>query len=346
MTPRPSSLLQLALSLCLCGGCFGNTSVKQGPPEETQETDQLLLDRVPAVSGAKDVDNRYLPTIQVIVKEKKDAEKARDLLRGLVSPSGNCSGVLIHPRLVLTAGHCVCMMRPFTAAAVERATEGARQRTRSQPGAVISRSAALKDEAVAAIIDSSECAKTARIRTLTYEKSTSGKEKQSQIFYDGTVWPHPRMELLFNEKARQVWATADLAVLKLDEPVSDLTVFKLGSSEVQPGEPIVMVGYGPADDDDDTFGERHSGANTVGWLRRMETGSVEFVAEAQRQSDGSPTSHIFGGDSGGACLKQRDQNVLVGIAASTARNRKGEALSIFTSVYAHRDWLTQQLDAL
>jgi hypothetical protein len=143
-----------------------------------------------------------------------------------------------------------------------------------------------------------------------------------------------------------VWATADLAVIRLDEPVKGAAVFKLAASEVQPGEPIVMVGYGPSSADDDTYGTRHFGPNKVGWLRRMETGSVEFVAEAQRQSDGSPASHIFGGDSGGACLSQKDQNVLVGVATSTARNRKGEALSIFTSVYAHRDWLAQQLDAL
>jgi hypothetical protein len=238
------------------------------------------------------------------------------------------------------------MMRPFTAAAVKLATNGARHSTRSQRGAVISRSAALGDETVSAIIDSSECAKAAQIQTVIYEKPTSGQESRREVLYGGTVQPHPRMELLFNANARQVWATADLAVIRLDEPVKGLTVFKLASSEVQPGEPIVMVGYGPPSADDDTFGGRHFGGNTVGWIRRVETGSVEFVAEAQRQSDGSPASHIFGGDSGGACLSQRDQNVLVGIAASTARNRKGEALSIFTSVYAHRAWLVEQLDEL
>jgi hypothetical protein len=45
-------------------------------------------------------------------------------------------------------------------------------------------------------------------------------------------------------------------------------------------------------------------------------------------------------------LSGTEENVLVGIAASTARNRKGETLSVFTSVYAHHDWLMQQLKAL
>jgi hypothetical protein len=70
-------------------------------------------------------------------------------------------------------------------------------------------------------------------------------------------------------------------------------------------------------------------------------GSVEFVVADQRQPDGNPAAHLFRGDSGGACLSKT--NALVGIAASTARNPRGETLSVFTSVYAHRDWLQQQL---
>jgi hypothetical protein len=90
--------------------------------------------------------------------------------------------------------------------------------------------------------------------------------------------------------------------------------------------------------------DRHFGQNTIGWIRRLETGSVEFVVAGQRLPDGTPAAHLFGGDSGGACLSKT--NALVGIAASTARNQKGETLSVFTSVYAHRDWLLQQRRAL
>jgi hypothetical protein len=339
---RLQSLIGRIIAPLLCAGCFGSSLVNEASPRALRESDQVLLDRTPAVSGQRDVENRYLPTIRVTAKEKKDAEKSRVLLQGLVSPSSDCSGVLIHPRLVLTAGHCVCMMRSFTA----RSSTESLSDNRAQPSAGISRSTALKNVAVAAIIDSSECAKTAKVRTVIYEQPASGQESQRQVVYGGTVQPHPRLELLFNASALQVWGSADLAVIKLDEPVKDLPVFKLTTSEVQPGDSIVMVGYGPSGADDDTYGERHFGPNKVGWLRKLETGSVEFVAESQRQPTGSPSSHLFDGDSGGACLSNADQNVLVGIAASKAKNRRGEMLSVFTSVYAHRDWLTRQLKEL
>jgi hypothetical protein len=208
------------------------------------------------------------------------------------------------------------------------------------------RNSAFKDGTVNAIIDSSECAKTATIRTAFYDKSSSGKERMLQMKYQGTVQPHPRLELLFNQDGHQVWSSADLAVIRMDEPLEDLPSFKLATSEVQQGAPIIMVGYGPVGTDEDIDGDRHFGPNTVGWIRRLETGSVEFVVAGQRQPDGTPAAHLFGGDSGGACLSGTEENVLVGIAASTARNRKGETLSVFTSVYAHHDWLMQQLKAL
>jgi hypothetical protein len=208
------------------------------------------------------------------------------------------------------------------------------------------KSSAFKNGTVNAIIDSSECAKTVTIKTIIYDKPASGKERLRQTTYQGTVQPHPRLELLFNEDGHQVWSSADLAVIRVDEPLEDLPTFELATSEVQQGDPIIMVGYGPGSTDEDSDGDRHFGQNKVGWIRRLETGSVEFVVAGQRQPDGTPAAHLFGGDSGGACLSQTKENVLVGIAASTARNRKGETLSVFTSLYAHRDWLKQQLDAL
>lgn len=207
------------------------------------------------------------------------------------------------------------------------------------------RSSAFKNGAVTAIIDSSECAKRTKIITVIYENPPSENEDSRHANYQGTVHPHPRLELLFNQDGHQVWANADLAVIRLDKPLKDFPTFKLATSEVQQGDPITMVGYGPAGSaDKNSEGDRYFGPNTVGWIRRLETGSVEFVVAGQRQSDGTPAAHLFGGDSGGACLSKT--NTLVGIAASTAKNRKGERLSVFTSLYAHRDWLKQQLDAL
>ncbi|HYH97713.1 serine protease, partial [Hyalangium sp.] len=247
-----------------------------------------------------------------------------------------CSGVAFAQRLVLTAGHCVCMMRPFTAPPAEERRDPLRQRTGS-----IMRSSVFTNGTVTAIIDSSECVKTVAVKTIVYDKSGSGKERLLQTTYQGTVQPHPRLELLFNKDGHQVWSSADLAVIRVDEPLEGLPTFELAISEVQPGDPIIMVGYGPVSTNEEIDGDRHFGPNTVGWIRRLETGSVEFVVAGQRQPDGTPAAHLFGGDSGGACLSKT--NALVGIAASSARNRKGETLSVFTSVYAHRDWLEQQM---
>lgn len=332
-----SHLLLLMVSL-VYGGCMGNTPVRALSGEAHPESDDMLLERIPAVSGPKDLENRYLPAIRVTAKEKKDAETRRAPLLGNVSPSADCSGVAIAQRLVLTAGHCVCMMRPFTAPPADERRAPLPQRT-----GLIMRSKAFKDGTVNAIIDGSECAKTAIVKTVVYDKSGSGKERLLQTTYQGTVQPHPRLELLFNEDGHQVWSSADLAVIRLDEPLEDLPFFRLAASEARRGDPIIMVGYGPVGADDDTQGDRHFGPNTVGWIRQMETGSVEFVVAGQRQPNGTPAAHLFGGDSGGACLSGTEEDVLVGIAASTARNRKGETLSVFTSVYAHRDWLRQQL---
>jgi hypothetical protein len=330
-----SHLLLLLMPL-IYGGCMGNASVRASSREAHPEPNGILRDRIPMVSGPRDLENRYLPAIRVTAKEKREAETKRAPKLGRVSPSADCSGVLIAPHLVLTAGHCVCMMRPFTAPAAEVRKDSLPQRT-----GLIMRSNAFMNGPVTAIIDSSECAKTVMIRTVIYETPASGDESLRETKYYGTVHPHPRLELLFNQDGHQVWANADLAVIRLDKPLKTLPTFNLATSEVQQGDPITMVGYGPAGADDDSQGERHFGPNTVGWIRRLETGSVEFVVASQRQPDGTPAAHLFEGDSGGACLSTA--NALTGIAASTARNRKGETLSVFTSVYAHRDWLGQQL---
>jgi hypothetical protein len=142
-----------------------------------------------------------------------------------------------------------------------------------------------------------------------------------------------------------VWSSADLAVIFLDLPVKNFPALKLAKTEVQVGDAIVMVGYGPGE----TFqihGERHFGENRVSWLRELESGSVEIVAAMQQLPDGRAASHIDVGDSGGGCFVRtaNGDSVLVGISGGNAKSVRGESLSVFTSIYSHRDWLSQQLD--
>lgn len=90
----PSALLLSLVTLLLCGGCAAKTSVPDDAslapnlPAPQASDDQLLL-----LGGKIDVDNRFASTVIVTPDE----------------PLGMCSGLLIAPRLVLTAGHYPCL---------------------------------------------------------------------------------------------------------------------------------------------------------------------------------------------------------------------------------------------
>ncbi|WP_224247760.1 trypsin-like serine protease [Hyalangium gracile] len=155
---------------------------------------------------------------------------------------------------------------------------------------------------------------------------------------------HPDLELLYDEQ-NLVWSSADLAVVFLSTPVDEeekLPVYKLADAEVRTGDRITMVGFGLGETGR-PFGERRYGENRVSWIRRMESGSVEFIAGSQRLEDGSAASHAYGGDSGGGCFSAGDNTVLVGVIGSRAESAKKGSFSVMTSVFAHRKWLEAQI---
>ncbi|HYO51248.1 trypsin-like serine protease [Archangium sp.] len=210
---------------------------------------------------------------------------------------------------------------------------------------VISRAESLRGQRINAVLDSSRCASSAKVRTIIYEPREPGEAESSrQKTYNGSVRPHPRLKLLYDDEGSVVWSSADLAVIHLDMPVKDFPVVERTTEEARVGEPIVMAGYGPGE----TFGlagERHSGENQVSWLRRLDSGSVEIVAARQGLPNGQAASHLDVGDSGGGCWRRGSDGsaVLIGIASGNAKNGKGESLSVFTSIYSHEEWLSQQL---
>ncbi len=142
-----------------------------------------------------------------------------------------------------------------------------------------------------------------------------------------------------------VWSNADLAVIFLSTQLEEeekFPVYKLAETEVRVGSRITLVGFGLGETGT-SFGERRYGENRISWVRRLESGSVEFVAGAQKLEDGTIASHAYGGDSGGGCFSAGDNTLLVGIIGSRAENARGESFSVFTSVYAHRKWLDEQI---
>jgi hypothetical protein len=334
----------LAVLVFACAGCFGKTLGQEGSTWQDDSAARVLLYRRPAsFPGPRDIANRYRSVIKVITAEKIDKESRTPLVASLVHSGGECSGVLIAPRLVVTAGHCVCMGRPFTTLSSEPPPTAS---AATPPRSLLKRKDAIKDQKLAAVIDSSECAKTSTVETIVYDPPTPGKRPGSRSQeYSGTVIPYPRLELLYNDTGDQVWSSSDLAVIVLAEPVNDFPAFKLATREVNDKDPIVMIGYGPGETYG-TFGHRHVGENTVGWLRPLESGNMEFVASAQLLPDGGPASHTLAGDSGGGCLSKADGFSLVGITSSFAQNAKGERFSIFTSIYSHIGWLELQRKAL
>jgi hypothetical protein len=282
-----------------------------------------------------DLENSHPSTLKIIVDEKADQEKGA---------SGECSGVLIAPRLVLTAGHCVCMTRQLSVSESDE-LKGASPRIKP-PTDSISRLKTIQNFRIHARIDNSRCAKAAKVQVVSYEPPEPSEPDAMRVKkYRGQVRPHPELELLYDEEGSVVWNSADLAVILLEDSVKNVPVARLATTEARDEMPIVLTGFGPGDSSS-AFGERHSGQNQITWLRRLDSGSIEIVAAMQRMPDGRPGSHLQGGDSGGGCWSRAEDGgeVLIGIASGAAQNRQGETFSIFTSLYPHEGWLRQHLE--
>ncbi|MBN1205023.1 MAG: trypsin-like serine protease [Myxococcaceae bacterium] len=282
--------------------------------------------------GPADVANRYASSVIVI--------RTTD---GRDEPEGGCSGVLIDPSLVLTAGHCVCEMRTLRTAddkalvgrRLEEAVPSAKgsERAREDPARTWREDVLARSHAA---IDGSQCSMGARVLALEYVSPAMRPDYRS---YRGVaIRPHPRLLILDGTDGKGLFREADLAIIRLEKPVNEnLRTIKLPQAEIQREEPIIMVGFGRGETDyaNAKFGYRHVGEGRVTKVERLASGGMKFAAGGSAV-DGELFSVLHGGDSGGGAFKKDDDTVLVGIASSLSADRK---TSIYTSTYPYKKWL-------
>jgi hypothetical protein len=152
-----------------------------------------------------------------------------------------------------------------------------------------------------------------------------------RVDYEGAVRPHPRFELQLNEQGIATIHHADLAVIRLDEPVQkNIPPVRLAEKEAQVGEHLTVVGYGFIEAIGGTDGNRRFSQERV----------VRFLdPDGARVLFGSPELHPYKGDTGGPCLRETAQGLeLLGIS-----NRGLGEQPTFTSTPHYRNWLVEEI---
>lgn len=245
------------------------------------------------LGGKEDVENRYPSAVAVETLEPMKA-----------GVNGQCSGVLMGPRFVLTAGHCVCVQRRDM----------------------------ISESESGVIIDGSACAKTAIVTTVSYALPKRGAGVSSLIrSYSGRVRPHPALRILLDAQKRVVSSNADLAVIVLDHAVDgDIPSVPLADTDVAAGESIVMASYGF----DEVLGGREGQRRWISYkiTKHLEAGDGRVQYE-------QPGWALYKGDSGGPCFRGSGSHaVLVGVSSRGV----GEEPT-FTSTYPYRGWLRAEM---
>lgn len=219
-----------------------------------------------AAAGRKDSLNQYSSTVMVTT---------RDPVYG-----AECSGVLLGPRIALTAANCVCKRRQH----------------------------ALTVGSAAPSLDSSACAKRAYVMTASHERSHDEFVTETRTrSYEGTVHPHPGFRLVLDKKSVPLSSHADLAIIELDMPVEQqFMIAQLHAVEVAAHDALIMVGFGYGQEFGQIPGERYIRENRV--TQVLEGGRVLYEQLG---------AFVYNGFNGGPCFREDAHGrKLVGIASA------------------------------
>lgn len=300
-------LLCMALAVCGCRSCIGGAqekpdgSVKESTPlpdpVEQQETSaethlEPVRVRQSQLDGKLDDGNKY--PFSVLVEANVFLAEVGEF---------QCSGVLIAPSVVLTAGHCVCLPH-------EEETDGGGGRT---------------------VVDGASCASNATVMTMLYQTVAQGARPRAVLErHQGKVRVHPELKLMLDDRGRAVTVHANLAVVFLNEVLSgDFSPVGLTDSDVQPNEILVTVGYGSRPGFPELFGQRRSNRQRIA---RMSENHEQLFLEPSRPP-------FYENDAGGPCLRETQQGVT--LAGISNRGMSSEPLCI--NAYRYKGWLSEQV---
>ena len=197
--------------------------------------------------GHEDHDNRYLSAVWV------------------TTPVGNCSGVLIAPRVVLSSAHCFCLPSDFKS---RRGTH---------------------------VYTSTSCEKNALVTSYRYQYAAKNGWVNEPHSRRGKIIAHEdfRSEVLDGKIKSHL---ADLAVIQLEKAFEDVIPESVAENEVKRDELLLLVGLGPSKSGESDDGVRRFGKNQVT--------SVLTSQEAQEFRFSTGGVHILAGDSGGPCFRE------------------------------------------